>query len=264
MAAGLIKTPVIVLHRYAYSESSYVVKALSPDAGVVSFMVKGARRKDSPYRVALDPLALAEVVYRPSTRSELHLPREAVLLRYHHHLRADLERLAMGHAMAETLLRLGAFGGHFQEEHALLQESLAWLDGDTPLASSLFAGHSLTFAFALFLWRLTDSLGIGFRLDECVHCQTPFDGPPADLWPALGGGVCANCLGTRRPGWAPDFLLQIHDFAYSGICSGDPMRIEHFLALFLKIHAGGSLELRSHAWLDQLRGGVEISQGDPQ
>ena len=60
----MIKSRAIVLHRYAYSDSSWIVKALTEECGIVSFIVKGGKRKESPFKGALDPLALSEVVFR--------------------------------------------------------------------------------------------------------------------------------------------------------------------------------------------------------
>lgn len=220
----------------------------------MSFMVKGARRKESPFRVALDPLALAEVVYLPSPRRDLQIPREAHLLRYHSQLRSQLEYLAMAQVMAEVVLRLSQSGGHYREEYELLIEALAWLDGDEVSSQSVFAGIAKEFALAQWLCKLTDSLGFGFRMDTCVECQTPLRGKPADLWPALGGGVCASCLGSRRPSWNADFLQQIFSFVQLRQTEGSPSRIEHFLIQFLRIHVGHSLDIRSMEWLDNLRG----------
>jgi len=242
-----VKTPVIILHRYPFSESSLVVKTLSPLTGVTSFLVKGARRKDSPFRVAFDPLALSEVVYQPSARRELQMPREALLVRYHEHMRANLETLAMGQVMAETVLRLSQAGGHYSEEYDLLASALAALDGDP-------CGYRVAETLARFLAELTDRLGFGLRLDGCVECKRPLHTPPADLWPALGGGICSECLGKRRPNWTEEFLQQIFLFQTSGRIEGPVSRIEHFFLQFLRIHSGHALHLHSMVWLDELRG----------
>jgi DNA repair protein RecO (recombination protein O) len=240
------KTPVIVLHRYPFSESSFVVKALSPEMGVISFMVKGARRKESKFRVALDPLAIAEVVYQNASNRELQIPREATLLRYHEHLRGNLLSLAMAQVMSEVVLRISLAGGHFQEEYALLKDSLSNLDQEHPQTNQ-------TFALANFLRGLAEGLGIGFRLDACIECHDPLKTPPADLWPALGGGVCSKCLGTRHAGWTQDFLVQMFDFITKSVTYGAPMRLEHFFIQFLKIHTGQSLAIRSLEWLETVR-----------
>ena len=42
----MIKTRAIVLHRFPYSDSSWIVKVLAEESGIVSFIVKGGKRKD--------------------------------------------------------------------------------------------------------------------------------------------------------------------------------------------------------------------------
>lgn len=237
-----------------------MVKALSPESGVVSFLVKGARRKESPFRVALDPLALAEVVFIPSPRRELQIPREAQLIRYHERLRSDLEALAMAQTMTEVVLRLSQPGGHFQEEYDLLIEALAILDGTPPQDSSTFAKIPKPFLLVHWLWRLSECLGFGMRLDQCVECHCPLHAPPADLWPALGGGVCEACLGKRHANWSNEFLTQVFAYTQQNEFHPPASRLEHFMIHFLRIHVGHSLDIHSLEWLDTLR--KETSQGD--
>jgi len=256
----MIKTQVIVLHRYPFSESSFVVKVLSPESGVVSLLVKGARRKESPFRIALDPLALTELVYLPSTRRELQIPREATLLRYHRNLRSDLELLAMSQVMAETLLRLAQEGGHYREEYELMQGLLAWLDGEDATSQSWHAIPK-PFALAWFLHELGESLGFRLHLESCVECQGSLAPYPADLWPALGGGVCAKCLGKRHPSWSAFFREQVYQFVQVGFATGQASALEQFFLQYLRIHTGHALDLHSWKWLQSLR--APISQGDP-
>lgn len=260
MAAGL-KSTFIVLHRYPFSESSYIVKALSPDRGMVSFLVKGARRKESPFRVALDPLALVELEYHPSPRRELQIPREASLIRYHSHLRTHLESLAMAQTMAEVSLRLSQPGNHFQEEYHLLQEALAILDGDPPQEESVFANVPQEFLLAHWLWKVAEAFGFGLHLDDCLECHKPFTQAPADLWPAFGGGVCSPCLGNRHASWSSDFLQQVFVYANHHHFEAPASRLERFMIHFLRIHVGHALEIRSLDWLDGLRG--DLSKGEP-
>ena len=83
----MIKTRAIVLHRFAYSDSSFIVKALTEECGVVSFIVKGGKRKESPFKGALDPLALSEVVFRQNPNTELQFIKEASIVDGHANLR---------------------------------------------------------------------------------------------------------------------------------------------------------------------------------
>lgn len=124
----MIKTRAIVLHRFPYSDSSWIVKALTEETGTVSFIVKGGKRKDSPFRGALDPLALCEIVYRENPNTELQFLKEASVINWHPHLRENLLALAKAQVMAEIVLRYAPAGVPLEGEFSLLEEALAALD----------------------------------------------------------------------------------------------------------------------------------------
>ena len=106
----MIKSRCITLHRFAYSDSSFIVKALTEECGVVSFIVKGAKRKESPFKGALDPLTLSEVVFRQNPSAELQFIKEASIINWRETLRASLMELAVAQVMAEIVLRYAPQG----------------------------------------------------------------------------------------------------------------------------------------------------------
>ena len=120
----MIKTRAIVLHRFPYSDSSFIVKALTEESGIVSFIVKGGKKKESPFRGALDPLALSEVVFRQNPNAELQFIKEATLLDWHKDLRNDLLSLAKAQVITEMILRYAPQGVPLQEEFERLEQSL--------------------------------------------------------------------------------------------------------------------------------------------
>ena len=124
----MIKTRAIVLHRFPYSDSSFIVKALTEECGVVSFIVKGGKRKESPFKGALDPLALSEVVFRENPNTELQFIKEATLIEWRKNLREDLLALAKAQAMAEIVLRYAPQGVPLQAEFQLLEKATAALE----------------------------------------------------------------------------------------------------------------------------------------
>ena len=120
----MIKTRAIVLHRFPYSDSSFIVKVLTEESGIVSFIVKGGKKKESPFRGALDPLALSEVVFRQNPNTELQFIKEATLLDWHKDLRNDLLSLAKAQVITEMILRYAPQGVPLQEEFNRLEQSL--------------------------------------------------------------------------------------------------------------------------------------------
>ena len=71
------KTRAIVLKAIRYGDNSLIVKLLTEESGLQSFMVKGAYNKNAKIRAALfQPLTLLEIVAAKS-RGELGYLREA-------------------------------------------------------------------------------------------------------------------------------------------------------------------------------------------
>lgn len=124
----MIKTRAIVLHRFPYSDSSWIVKALTEECGIVSFIVKGGKRKESPFRGALDPLALSEVVFRQNPNAELQFIKEATLLDWRKDLRNDLLSTAKAQVMTEMIMRYAPQGVPLQEEFERLEQALRDFD----------------------------------------------------------------------------------------------------------------------------------------
>ncbi len=75
------------------------------EQGRVHFLAKGARSGGKRAPTPLIPVALLEVIWKPSTKSELQLLREVSLLDGFGAIHQDLDRLAWAQAALETLAR---------------------------------------------------------------------------------------------------------------------------------------------------------------
>ncbi|MCL2283641.1 MAG: DNA repair protein RecO [Fibromonadales bacterium] len=126
-----MRTQIIVLHRYAYGDSSWIVKALSPDIGLLSLLVKGAKSKNSQFKAGIDPLAHSEIELRYNRckgNSSLIMPKEAFLQNYFPKMRMNLQSLASAQLMAEILLKLGNESSHAEKEFKWLLNNLESLE----------------------------------------------------------------------------------------------------------------------------------------
>ena len=83
----------LVLRVFPLTETSLVVHWLSPEAGRIGTVAKGARRAKSPFRGKLDLFHLAEFSFRRSRRSDLHTLSEVVLKEPFPNLRTDVNLL---------------------------------------------------------------------------------------------------------------------------------------------------------------------------
>jgi DNA repair protein RecO (recombination protein O) len=83
----------IILRTHPVTETSLIVRWLTREAGRIDTIAKGARGRQSAFRGKLDLFYLAELSYRRSRRSELHVLREVALREPHAALRTDLVTL---------------------------------------------------------------------------------------------------------------------------------------------------------------------------
>lgn len=274
----MIKTRAIVLHRFPYSDSSWIVKALTEETGTVSFIVKGGKRKDSPFRGALDPLALCEIVYRENPNTELQFLKEASVINWHAHLREDLLALAKAQVMAEIVLRYAPAGVPLEGEFSLLEEALAALDvpdiklpaddnsgvklpeaGYSPeqdATPSLPAGIKLpankSGVFARWLLETCELWGYHLDMSSCSRCDHQIEGAPADFHPETGAFVCKNCLGVETPRARPETLAGFEALR-TGRAIAHPEFVENALLAYLRSHIGFIREINSLKFLNETR-----------
>lgn len=83
----------IILRTRRLTETSLIVNWLTPDAGRVSTVAKGALRPKSPFRGKLDLFYEADFSFARSRRSELHTLREVSLRETHPGLRREIAQV---------------------------------------------------------------------------------------------------------------------------------------------------------------------------
>lgn len=263
----MIKTRAIVLHRFPYSDSSWIVKALTEETGTVSFIVKGGKRKDSPFRGALDPLALCEIVYRENPNTELQFLKEASVINWHPHLRENLLALAKAQVMAEIVLRYAPAGVPLEGEFSLLEEALAALDVPDiklpaddnsevkPPASNLPASEppaNKSGVFARWLLDICELWGYHLDMSSCNRCDHQIEGVPADFHPETGAFVCKSCLGVETPRARPETLAGFEALR-TGRAIAHPEFVENALLAYLRSHIGFMREINSLKFLNETR-----------
>ena len=244
------KTRAIVLHRFAYSDSSFIVKALTEECGVVSFIVKGAKRKESPFKSALDPLALSEIVFRQNPSTELQFIKEATVVDWHGGLRQSLMNLAEAEVMAEVVMRYAPQGVPLPDEFQLVCGALARLDSPTAPEG----------VFARWLLDVSDLWGYHLELGVCSRCERPLTEPAADFFPETGSLVCRDCLGVQGARVRQETLLGLWELGTTQDKSENPPQtlsgrvfVENALLSYLRNHIGFLKEIHSLSWLQEVR-----------
>lgn len=238
----MIKSRAIVLHRFPYSDSSWIVKVLTEECGIVSFIVKGGKRKDSPFKGALDPLSLSEIVFRQNPNAELQFLKEASVIEWHPQLRENLLDSAKAQVMTEIVLRYAPAGVPLEGEFALLENALREFDG---------AG-STSGVFARWLLDTCDLWGYNLDLGTCSRCGKPLAEPAADFHPESGNFVCKDCLGVETPRARPETLIGFWNLR-TGNAIERPEFTENALLAYLRNHVGFVKEIHSLKFLNETR-----------
>lgn len=129
----------IILRTYPLSETSLIVRWLTPEFGRIDTAAKGARRPKSPLRGKLDLFYEAEFSFARSRRSELHSLREVSLRETHPALREDLGRLHQASYGAALVEQVTEKETPLPEIFALLHGFLAHLTSCAPKPRGVFA-----------------------------------------------------------------------------------------------------------------------------
>ena len=250
----MIKTRAIVLHRFAYSDSSFIVKALTEECGVVSFIIKGAKRKESPFKGALDPQALSEVVFRQNPNAELQFIKEASIINWHGELRNSLLNLAVAQVMAEIVLRYAPPATPIPEEFALLKQALE--EFDSPAAGATGADS----VFSRWLLNICDLWGYHLELGVCSRCEKVLTEPAADFFPESGALICKQCQGVQSARARAETLQGLWEL---NLAQNNPEQalqkltgrdfVENALLSYLRNHIGFLKEIHSLSWLQEVR-----------
>lgn len=236
---------LLILHRYPYSDTSWVIKALSREEGVVSLVAKGARRGKSAMGGALEPLSYSELLWSGRPDAELGTLEKAMVIEPWSRLRGDLLKNATALTLAEIPLRFRPEGTGQGEWFDLLYSGLRWLESKASLSPVESAQLMVRY-----LLRICEECGVGLNGDLCISCSHPLEN--ATLWVGEQGGFyCRSCSAgersdsaealfgvMRRKGEAPWQELQ---------------QVEMTLIGHLNERLGIPLRLRSLEWLQEIR-----------
>jgi DNA repair protein RecO (recombination protein O) len=236
----LVTLDAIVLQAFPYSETSKILRLLTPSHGVQSVIAKGARRPRSRFGGILEPFTDGHATFYFRENRDLHNLSEFELTRPRQALGRDLIRFGGASLLAEVVLRTASeqaapeiFG---QVRGALDRLESAPADALEPMALAE-------------AWALVTTLGFGPSLDRCVGCGA---GLPGDgdffLDYAAGGVFCPSCSGAGGGGRT---LPAEARSDLRALCNGDVVKLAstaahwQLLARFLAYHLVEASSLRS-------------------
>ncbi len=211
---SLVTCPGILLRSHPYSESSRILRFLTPGHGIVSLVGRCVRKRGSQGKGAPDTFGRGTLVFSHRSDRDLHTlrdftPRGAAL-----GLGRDLRRFYGASVIAELLLV-----HTLEEEDATLFDWVSEvLDrlGTAPIEE--IPGWTLSGA-----WRTLAQLGFPPELERCVQCAGPVgreqEGELDRFDVSAGGLRCPACsCGTALPRIGP--VARTH---LSGLVRGEPI-----------------------------------------
>ncbi len=169
MAKTTSKTRAIVLQTIKYGDSSLVVKMLTEESGIQSYMVKGVYGKKSKMKAALfQNMTLLDIVADSSDNS-LGFIREISLSHYYESIATDIRKSTIIIFVSELLSKSIADSESDVALFNFIYESMLWLDN----ATSGYANFPIVFAM-----KLSSYLGFFPNLDTYTEgsCFDLLDG----------------------------------------------------------------------------------------
>jgi len=200
----MVTCPGILLRSHPYSESSRILRFLTPDLGIVALMAKGVRKKSGGGTPETFAEGMVTFQHRPDR--DLHTLSDFERGTGSMALGRDLQRF-MGASLLAELILAHALEEEGPELYARIRDALARM---ATLPVPELPGWILASC-----WGTLGLLGFPPELDGCVRCGTsladqadPAAGGEGERFPAfdaVAGGVrCAPCaVGSGLPRLGP-------------------------------------------------------------
>lgn len=202
-SSAIIATDALAIRISPYSQTSHLVTWMTPDAGRVVTLIKGACRPRSPFLGQYDLFATSELVYYERNRGDIHIAKECALLHPRLGLRDNWRAAATASYVCDLVGRTSMDGQGGQELYPLTEGMLNFLET---------VGTSIP----VLLWFDLTFIGVlGFapRLDACVLCGSlPANGETITLSYRDGGVLCGACEaspGRETVRVKPDVLAML-------------------------------------------------------
>jgi DNA repair protein RecO (recombination protein O) len=185
----LVTSSAIVLHGFRYSESSKIVRLLTPHYGVQSAIAKGALKPKSRFGAALQLLSegVAQLYMKPGR--DLNTLADFDVTASRQELAHDVARFAAGAAVAELVLRFAPAEAH-PEIYDLVGTRLDRL--------ATVPRGELDTAGLIALWAVVSALGFAPTLDACARGGHQLPEGRVAFSVADGGFLCGACARGRK------------------------------------------------------------------
>ena len=249
----LVVSEGTLLRSYPYSESSQILKVLTPGRGIVSLVARGTMKRAAAGDAPVQSFEEALFTYAPKPGRDLYALRDVQPRGAPYRLAGDLSRLTGASLVAELLL------AHHLEDGD--EELYRWVRRVVERLCSVPDAEVLGWSLSGG-WRTLAFLGFLPEFTRCIRCGRgrggEGDGGVDRLDIAEGGLVCPRCSGTalHLPRVGPGARREL-----AALVEGTPPLIRRgerahlsLLEAFAVEHLGPSRKLRSFAALRSVIG----------
>lgn len=187
---AIVCARALVLHAFAYGDTSKILRLYTRDHGLRSVIAKGAQRARSRYGGLLEPFTEGDALVYLRAGRDLHTLSGFDLVRSRQALGRDLGAFAGASLLSELLLRFGTEEPH-PELYAAAVEALDRISAapDSTAAVTALAA----------VWHLVALLGYRPEVEYCVGCGRAVETAEAVRFDVEAGGVaCTRCRPRGR------------------------------------------------------------------
>jgi DNA repair protein RecO (recombination protein O) len=252
-APRVYQTEAIIIKRIKLGEADRILTLYTPELGKLKAVAKGTRRPQSKLGGHVELLTHSHLML--ARGRNLDIITQAQTINNFLLIKDDLERTARGLYIAELVD--SSTGEHIEDRRLfdLVLEALHQLSqaDDCELVLRYFELH------------LLDHLGYRPQLQQCTECNSPLKPETNFFSPSRGGVLCHDC-GFREPVARPISLNALKvlrlwqncDYAAARRVKISP-ELATELEQLIREHIKYLLEkqLKSTAWLDELKRGVQ-------
>ena len=164
-----------VLNRYDYKENDVIIKVLTQEYGIISLVVRGAKKSRSKNNYATLQFSKSEFIFNyRENKNIFNLISASIIKDFNYD---DLLAMTLASLFTEVLTKV-YIEDNYKEYYDLLAFSLEHLKVDEFLIASLFIA------------TIAKYLGYSAQVDNCSGCQSL---KIVNISNQLGGFVCSNC-----------------------------------------------------------------------
>ncbi|GAB4173609.1 MAG: hypothetical protein Kow00108_08450 [Calditrichia bacterium] len=246
--SSIIKTPALLVSAINWSESSKIGTFITPNHGLVSLIIKGARKSKSKYSGLLQPFAESEIIYSEKASRELQILKEISIIHEFLGLRSNPLEFMKLDILAELYRKLIQPGEEMDIYYHHIIRVLTFLnEQENPLFNNAIV-HLVT-AFTKFS-------GYPVNYEGCARCGKTFSGSPIFLTQAEGQLICVSCHNQNQEhslNIEPDIIHSIklvnpfRNFQQTNQCLTNQQLFNlcDFFIHYLSYHAHRMLRLNS-------------------